>query len=156
MGKSKPGYFREQRAKAIREGRCGHCRTIGSKAEPGKTMCRQCLDEMAAKQRERRRLRQEQNLCRDCGKPKEYGRDHLRFCKYCTKHHTSAVDKVRERRLANDECVNCGTPMVRYAVESQNMTPEGQRFTMCPACAKHKTNNCRKRRAAMQNRRPHG
>jgi DNA-directed RNA polymerase subunit RPC12/RpoP len=132
--KSSPEYFRRLRERALAKGMCGHCR--GRPAVPGRTMCRECLDRMAAKQRERRERWQRENMCRDCGKQKEEERKHLRLCSTCAPHHVSATDKMRDTRLSEDKCLTCGRQMLRYDIEAQNKNPSGTRYTNCPACSK--------------------
>lgn len=94
--------FNRERYYGLKE--AGMCVKCGAPAEPGKTMCRKCLDahvqyaqkfkdELRETKRKRRAERIEAGLCIDCGKP--VGDNEHTRCKRCREMRMDSVRKYR-------------------------------------------------------------
>jgi hypothetical protein len=85
--------------------RVGKCKQCTELVVEGKTRCVKHLEEGKIKSKERKEKLKEQNLCRDCGKPKN-GKKNL--CESCgNKSNERSKDKLTERQNGN-LCTSCG------------------------------------------------
>jgi hypothetical protein len=85
--------------------RVGKCKQCTELVVEGKTRCAKHLEEGKIKSKERKEKLKEQNLCRDCGKPKN-GKKNL--CESCgNKSNERSKDKLAERQKGN-LCTSCG------------------------------------------------
>lgn len=85
--------------------RVGRCKQCSELAVEGKTRCAKHLEECKIKSKERKERLKGQNLCRDCGKPKN---SKNKLCETCGKKSVERnKEKVIERQKAN-LCTCCG------------------------------------------------
>lgn len=118
----KPIYRRETKMRYDGRKGLGLCVKCGKFAEPGRTMCRSCLDEHIAyerksgeklreQKRERMAYRRENGLCIDCGKPADEGHTRCPRCREMRmdstrkyKIHKRIEKEAEEARRANASC----------------------------------------------------
>lgn len=85
--------------------RVGKCKQCSEFAIEGKTRCVKHLEECKVKSKERKKNLKEQNLCRDCGKPKS---DKKNLCESCGNKSIERSKKKLIRRQKSNLCTCCG------------------------------------------------